>query len=162
MRQTVHALLGSNVDAAIQCCLFSEVVFFDDFVLDVAQFHSDEFRSVQRCHEVKVGDVHCHEACAFCGDGGGGGNFSRIVDSVSSDSELCLIGFSLFGSYCAHKLPVHNVSLLLFWYLVLVNELVVLVGFFILLPMPFANHPNLLANERLHAFLYFVLLTNCL
>ena len=39
---------------------------------------------------------------------------------------------------------------------------IVLVGFFILPPMPFANLPNSLADERLHASLYFVLLINCL
>ncbi len=38
----------------------------------------------------------------------------------------------------------------------------VLVGFIILLPMPFAYRPNSLADERLHASLYFVLLINCL
>ncbi len=68
MGQAVHASLGSNVDAAIRCCLFSELIFLNDFVRDAAQFHSDEFRSVQRCHEVKVGDVHCNEACTFRGD----------------------------------------------------------------------------------------------
>ena len=41
-------------------------------------------------------------------------------------------------------------------------NLMVLVGFFIRPPMPFANHPNLLADERLRASLYFVLLINCL
>jgi hypothetical protein len=38
----------------------------------------------------------------------------------------------------------------------------VLVEFFILPLMPFAKLPNLLADERLHAYLYFVLLINCL
>ncbi len=51
--------------SAVRCCLFSELIFFSDLVWDVAQFHSNEFRSVQRCHEVKIGDVHCHEVCAF-------------------------------------------------------------------------------------------------
>jgi hypothetical protein len=90
---------------------------------------------VQRCHDVKVGDVHCHEAFSFHGDDavkehfghyrfrGGGGDFAWIVDSVSSNSELCSIGLSLFGSYCAHELPVSNVLLWLFWYLLLVDEL---------------------------------------
>ncbi len=45
--QAVHALLGSNVDAAVRCCLFSELMFFDDFVRDAAQYHLDEFRPVQ-------------------------------------------------------------------------------------------------------------------
>ena len=35
-------------------------------------------------------------------------------------------------------------------------------GIFILPPMSFATHPNLLAGERIHAFLYFMLLINCL
>jgi len=38
----------------------------------------------------------------------------------------------------------------------------VLVGFFILPLMSFANLPNSLADERPHASLYFVLLINCL
>jgi len=38
----------------------------------------------------------------------------------------------------------------------------VLVGFFILPPMPFAYLSNLLADERLHASLYLVFLINCL
>ena len=37
-----------------------------------------------------------------------------------------------------------------------------MVGFFTLLPMPLANLPNLLVDERLNASLYFVLLVNCL
>jgi hypothetical protein len=39
---------------------------------------------------------------------------------------------------------------------------IVFVGFFIQPLMSFANHPNSLADERLHACLYFVLLNNCL
>jgi hypothetical protein len=38
----------------------------------------------------------------------------------------------------------------------------VLVGFFILPPMQFANCPNLLDDDRLNAYLCFVLLIDCL
>ena len=128
MRQNVHAWLGFDVDAAFWCCIFSEFIFDYDFVRDVTQFHPNEFRLVQRCHEVKVGDVHCHEVCAFCGDDaveehlglghkhfhGGGGDFAQIIDSISSNSESCSIRFTLFWSY---------VPFLLLRYLILVNEL---------------------------------------
>jgi hypothetical protein len=41
-------------------------------------------------------------------------------------------------------------------------NLIVLVGFLMRLPMPFASHPNLLAADRLHAFLNFGLFISCL
>ncbi len=90
---------------------------------------------MQRCQRVEVGDVHCHEVCAFCRDDSveehlshqhfrsDGGYFARIVDPVYSNSESSLIGFSLFGSYYAHKLPIHYVSLAFFWDLMLINKL---------------------------------------
>ncbi len=39
---------------------------------------------------------------------------------------------------------------------------IVLVGFLMHPPMPFASYPNLLAADRLHAFLYFGLFMSCL
>jgi hypothetical protein len=39
---------------------------------------------------------------------------------------------------------------------------IVLVGFLMCPPMPFASFPNLLAADRLHAFLYFGLFISCL
>ncbi len=41
-------------------------------------------------------------------------------------------------------------------------NLIVLVGFLMRPPMPFSSHPNLLAADRLHAFLYFGLFSSCL
>jgi hypothetical protein len=48
------------------------------------------------------------------------------------------------------------------WYFVLEYKFNGVGGIFILPPMPLANLPNSLADERLHASLYFVLLINCL
>jgi hypothetical protein len=103
--------------------------------------------------EEHLGDEH------FCG---WGGNFAWVVDPVATYCEPCLIGFGLFGSYCANKLPVGNVPFLLVWYLVLVYEFDGVGGVLDPASMPFANWPKLLANKRLHACLYFVLLINCL
>ncbi len=76
---------------------------------------------MQRCHEVEVGDVHCHEVRTLCGDHtveehfdhqyfhSRGGYFAGAVDSVSPCSEWHLIGFRLFWSDCANKLPVFDV-----------------------------------------------------
>ena len=38
----------------------------------------------------------------------------------------------------------------------------VLVGFVILLPTPLASHPNTLADDMLHCFLYLALRSSCL
>jgi hypothetical protein len=46
----------------------------------------------------------------------------------------------------------------LFWEM----NLIVLVGFLMCPPMPFASHPNSLAADRLHAVLYFGLFMSCL
>jgi hypothetical protein len=115
-----------------------------------------------------------HEACALCGDyaveehfchqhfRGRDCDFAWVVDSVSPYGEPRLIGFCLFWSDCAHKLPVSDIFHPFCWYFVLEYKLNSVGGIFILPPMLFANCPNLMANVRLHACLYFVLLINCL
>ncbi len=129
---------------------------------------------MQRCHEVEVGNVHCHELCTLCGDDtveehfghqhfcSWGGYFAGVVDSVTSYRELHLVWFCLFWSDQAYEMPIcdifHGVCGTLCWKM----NLTVLVGFFMRPPMPFANRPNLLAADRLHAFLYFGLFVICL
>jgi hypothetical protein len=90
---------------------------------------------MQRCHEVEVGDVQCHEARTLCGDQtveehfghqhfhGWGGYFTRVVDSVSSYCELHSIGFCLFWSDHANVLPVCDVFHAFCWHLVLEDKL---------------------------------------
>jgi hypothetical protein len=90
---------------------------------------------MQRCHEVEVEGVHCHESCTLCGDHtaekhfghqhfcGWGGYFAWVVDSVTPYRELHLVGFCLFWSDSAYKLPVCDVFYAVCWYLVLEDKL---------------------------------------
>ncbi len=59
LRVAVQAALGSDVDASIFGGLFSR---------DITNLDLDEFGTMKRCHEVEVGNVHCHESCPLCGD----------------------------------------------------------------------------------------------
>ncbi len=69
MREAIHAALGSDVDASIFGGFLSELIFSDDFIGDITLLDWDEFGMMQRCHEVEVGNVYCHELCTFfCGD----------------------------------------------------------------------------------------------
>ncbi len=68
MREDVHAPLGSDGDASIFGGFLSELVFFDDFIGAITYPDVDEFGTMKRCHEVKVGNVHCHESCPLRGD----------------------------------------------------------------------------------------------
>ncbi len=68
LREAVHAALGSDVDASIFGGFLSELVFFDNFIGDITYLDSDEFGTMKRCHEVEVGNVHCHESCPLRGD----------------------------------------------------------------------------------------------
>jgi hypothetical protein len=68
LREAVHAALGSDVDASIFGGFLSELVFSDDFIGDITYLDSDEFGMMKRCHEVEVGNVHCHESCPLRGD----------------------------------------------------------------------------------------------
>ncbi len=68
LREAVHAALGSDVDASIFGGFLSELVFSDDFIGEIIYLDSDEFDTMKRCHEVEVGNVHCHELCPPHGD----------------------------------------------------------------------------------------------
>jgi hypothetical protein len=68
LREAVHDALGSDVDASIFGGFLSELVFFDDFIRDITYLDSNELGMMKRCHEVKVGNVHCHESCPLHGD----------------------------------------------------------------------------------------------
>ncbi len=90
---------------------------------------------MQRCHVVQVGNVHCHELHTLHGDDtielyfshqyfcGQGGNFAGVVDSVTPYRETHLVGFCLFGSDQAYKLPVRDIFHAVSVYLVLEDEL---------------------------------------
>ncbi len=68
MREAVHVMLESDVDASISGGFLSELAFSDDFIRDITYFDSDEFGAMKRFHEVEVGNVHCHESCPLRGD----------------------------------------------------------------------------------------------
>jgi hypothetical protein len=68
LREAVHAALGSDVDASIFGGFLSELVFSDDFIGDITLLDLDELGMMQRCHEVEVENVHCHELCTLCVD----------------------------------------------------------------------------------------------
>ncbi len=68
LREAVHATTGSDVDASVFGGFLSELVFSDDFIGDITYLDSDEFSTMKRCHEVEVGNVHCHELCPLHGD----------------------------------------------------------------------------------------------
>ncbi len=122
---------------------------------------------MQRCHEVEVGYVHCHEAHTLRGDHtveehfgqqhfcGWGGYFAGVVDSVSSYHKSYLVRFCLFWSGCANKLPVCDVFHEFCRYLVWEDKLNSVGRFFMRPLMPFANRPNSLADERLHVFVFW-------
>ncbi len=129
---------------------------------------------MQRCHQVEVGCVHCHELHTLCGDDTielhfshqhfniWGGYLAGVVDSVTPYCESHLVWFCLFGSDRAYKLPVCNVVHAVCQYLLLEDELNSVGRVFMHPPMPFANCPNLLAAVRLHSFLYSGLFISCL
>ncbi len=68
LREAIHAALGSDVDASVFSGFLSELVFSDDFIGDITYLDLDEFGTLKRCHEVEVGNVHCHESCTPRGD----------------------------------------------------------------------------------------------
>jgi hypothetical protein len=129
---------------------------------------------MQRCHEVEVGEVHCHELCTLCGDHtveehfghqhlcGQGRYFAEVVDSVSSYRESHLVGFCLFWSDRAYKLPVCDVFHAFCWYLVLEDKLNGVDRVLYLTSNAICQSSNFLADEKLHVFLYFGLLISCL
>jgi hypothetical protein len=70
MRESVHAEDDYDVNTVVGFHEIAELVFIDDFLWYVGDFHSDIFGVLERSIEVEVGDVHGHEAC------GGGGNYT--------------------------------------------------------------------------------------
>jgi hypothetical protein len=66
--EAIHAAPGSDVDAAVFGGFLSELVFVDDFIRDITLLDLNEFGTMQRCHEVEVGNVNCHELRTPCGD----------------------------------------------------------------------------------------------
>ncbi len=68
MREAIHAALGSDVDASVFGGFLSELVFSDDFIRDITYLDLDEIGTMKWCHEVEVGNVHCHELCPLRGD----------------------------------------------------------------------------------------------
>jgi hypothetical protein len=168
-------VLGSDIDAANFGGFLSELVFINDLIGDVTQLDLNEFSMMQKCHEVEVGDVYCHEShTLLCGDDtvekhfghqhfcGQGGYFAGVVDSVTPYHESHLVGFCLFWSDRAYELPIRDVFMWSAGTSCWKINSIVLVGFFMQPPMPFANCPNLLAAERLHAFLCFELFISCM
>ncbi len=135
MWEATHAALGSDVDAAIFGGFLSELVFVNNLIRDVTQFDLNEFSTMQRCHEVEVGDVCCHESRNLCGDDtiekhfghhhfcGQGGYFAWVVDSVTPYYESHSVGFYLFWSDCAYELPVCDVFYAACQYLMLEDKL---------------------------------------
>ena len=70
---------------------------------------------------------------------------------------------SFFSGRTLHTNDPYATSFLQSWGMSLLRmNWIVLVGFLILLPMPLASHPNLLADDVLHCFLYLVLRSSCL
>jgi len=84
----------------------------------------------------------------------GGGHFIGVFYPVSSYCESCSILFCFYWSHPANKLPLCDIFHPFYRYLVLVDDFD-RVG-------RFTNNPNSLTNNRLHGFLHFVLLINCL
>jgi hypothetical protein len=90
---------------------------------------------MQRCHEIEVGNAHCHELRTLRGDDtigkhfghphfcGWGVYFAWVVDSVTPYCESHLVGFCLLGSDQAYELPIPDIFHAVSWYLVLEDEL---------------------------------------
>ncbi len=68
MWEAIHAAFGFDVDASIIGGFVSELAFVADFIRDITSLYSNELGMMQRCHEVEVGNVHCHKLRTLCGD----------------------------------------------------------------------------------------------
>jgi len=119
--EAVQSKDDHDVDEAFRFKYIVEFVFSDDLISDVSNFHSDELRVFERGVEVKVGDVHCHELCICCRNntveqnfggkhvGSWCGNITGVIDVVPAHYKAGVIGFLLFGLYCAHELAICDV-----------------------------------------------------
>jgi hypothetical protein len=71
--------------------------------------------------------------------------------------------FSFFSGRTLHTNDPNVTSFLRSWGMSFLHlNWIVLVGFLILLPTPLAGHPNSLADDMLHCFLYLALWSSCL
>ena len=121
MRESVHAKDDHDVNVVVWCHESAELVFVDYFFWYVGDFHSDKFGAFERSVEVKVRDVHGHEACGGGGNhtveenlgsehvGGGCCDLTGVVDPIATYNETCAVGFFLFWSYGAHELSISDV-----------------------------------------------------
>jgi hypothetical protein len=165
LRKAVHATLGSDVDASIFGGFLFELVFSDDFIGDITYLDSDEFGTMKRCHEVEVGNVHCRELCRLHGDDTIEEHLATSISAVgvaTLPGQLILLpptvncirlGSAFSGltenTNCPYAMSsLHSAS-------ISCSEmnLIVLVGFLMRPPMPFACRLNFLAADRLLAFL---------
>ena len=93
----------------------------------VGKFHFDVIWPFEWCHEVEVGDVHCHKLGSFGRDDAveehlgnehvsrWGGYFARIVDAFAAHCESRVVGIVFFWSDCTDKLAVGDISPSVLW-----------------------------------------------
>ena len=60
MRQSIHAFLIFDIDVAILGCLGREIIFFGEFVREIAELEAHIFLSVHGSVEVKILDINGH------------------------------------------------------------------------------------------------------
>ena len=87
----------------------------------ISSFEADVFGAFERSFKVEVGDVDGHELCTGSGDDaveedfghkhfcGGGGDFTRVVDSVATNGEPSAVWFKFLRADAAHKFSVGDV-----------------------------------------------------
>jgi hypothetical protein len=95
MRQAIHTKNIFDVDAIIRFKEVTEVIFLNDFIGDVSDAHANVFRTFERGIEIKVGNVHGHEASIRSENdtieqdfgnehvGSGSGDVAGIVDAIA-------------------------------------------------------------------------------
>ena len=96
MGESVHTKYYHDIDAFFGFHEIAELVFLDDFLWYVGDFHSDVFGAFERSVEVKVGDVRGHKTRGSSGNhtvkqnlgskhvGSGCGDFTGVVDHVAA------------------------------------------------------------------------------
>ena len=113
MWQAIHAKNNFDVHPSVGFKDVKEFVLLDDFIRDVAEVHADEFGAFKRGVEVRVRNIHGHEACPWSGNdtveqnfgnkhvGSGGGNFARVVDVVATYHKVGAVMGSFFSGLMA-------------------------------------------------------------
>ncbi len=98
MWETVHSLANSHVDVTIQYLVIESVVV-NDIRWEKGQWHFHILVPVEGCFEVHVLDVGASKAGTLGADGtvseevqrdhvsGAGGEFKKVVDKVTSNSD---------------------------------------------------------------------------